>query len=80
MDWSMGGYGFYVWGSYLCAFVAIGVEILTLVKRKRACAPRIEGDRPNTSGLRGDKLSLESTVKEASEPTSQWNTVSTTSR
>jgi heme exporter protein CcmD len=38
MDWSMGGYGFYVWGSYLCTFVVLGLEVFSLVKRKRACA------------------------------------------
>ena len=36
MDWSMGGYGFYVWGSYLVALVAMGGEVLALVKRTKA--------------------------------------------
>lgn len=31
---SMGGYAFYVWGSYLAALVLIGVELAVLVKRK----------------------------------------------
>lgn len=35
MDWSMGGYGFYVWGSYLVTLVALGLEVLSLVKRTR---------------------------------------------
>ncbi|HET6670314.1 MAG TPA: heme exporter protein CcmD [Pyrinomonadaceae bacterium] len=39
MSWSefiyMGDYGFYVWGSYLVSFIAIGGEILFLWKRKR---------------------------------------------
>ena len=30
----MGGYGFYVWGSYLFALVAIGWELLSLRQRK----------------------------------------------
>ena len=39
MNWSdffqMGGYAFYVWGSYLVALVAIGAEILSLIKRRK---------------------------------------------
>jgi len=39
MNWSeffkMGGYGFYVWGSYLVSLVAIGGEIIFLWKRKK---------------------------------------------
>ena len=34
----MGGYGFYVWGSYGVAFLLLAVEVLTVVKRKRALA------------------------------------------
>jgi heme exporter protein D len=41
MNWSdffyMGGYGFYVWGSYLIAFVAIGGEVALLLKRRKRC-------------------------------------------
>lgn len=32
----MGGYAFYVWGSYVTAFVLIGGEVLILVRRKNA--------------------------------------------
>ncbi len=28
--WAMGGYGLYVWGSYLVTFVAIVLEIILL--------------------------------------------------
>jgi heme exporter protein D len=35
-DLSMGGYGFYVWGSYLFALLAIVWELVTLSYRKRA--------------------------------------------
>jgi heme exporter protein D len=35
-DLSMGGYGFYVWGSYLFALVAIVWEVLSLRQRKKA--------------------------------------------
>jgi heme exporter protein D len=39
MNWSdffsMGGYGFYVWGSYVVSLIAIGGEIVFLWKRKK---------------------------------------------
>ena len=35
MDWSQGGYGFYVWGSYLFALLAIGGEVIALARRKK---------------------------------------------
>jgi heme exporter protein CcmD len=35
MDWSQGGYGFYVWGAYLFALLAIGGEVLSLTRRKK---------------------------------------------
>jgi heme exporter protein D len=34
--WAMGGYGFYVWGSYAVTVLALGFEILALEKRSRA--------------------------------------------
>ena len=37
-DLSMGGYGFYVWGSYLFALLAIVWELVTLSYRKKARA------------------------------------------
>ena len=33
---SMGGYAFYVWGSYLVAFIAIGGEVVLLWRRRHA--------------------------------------------
>ena len=33
---AMGGYGFYVWGAYLVAAIAIVVEILAVRSRRRA--------------------------------------------
>jgi heme exporter protein D len=40
MNWSeffrMGGYGFYVWGSYLVALVLMGGEVALLIKRRRS--------------------------------------------
>jgi heme exporter protein CcmD len=49
MDWTMGGYGFYVWGSYFFAFAAIALEVYSLLKRKRACARQSEEGKPKTS-------------------------------
>ena len=34
----MGGYGFYVWGSYGVTLVLLGGEVLMLLKRRRAVA------------------------------------------
>ena len=34
-DLSMGGYGFYIWGSYLFSLVAIVWEVLSLKQRKK---------------------------------------------
>jgi heme exporter protein D len=33
---AMGGYGFYVWTSYLVAAIAVAVEIISVRARKRA--------------------------------------------
>jgi len=35
-DLSMGGYGFYVWGSYLVSLIAIVWEVVSLKQRKKA--------------------------------------------
>lgn len=35
-DLSMGGYGFYVWGSYIFALIAIVWEVVSLKQRKKA--------------------------------------------
>jgi heme exporter protein D len=44
MDWSkffsMGGYAFYVWGSYLLALIVMGGEVLLLWKRRRSLMNR----------------------------------------
>ena len=31
----MGGYGFYVWGSYGVTFALLAIEVFLLMKRKR---------------------------------------------
>ena len=33
---SMGGYAFYVWGSYIAALLLMGGEVLLLIRRKKA--------------------------------------------
>ena len=35
-DLSMGGYGFYVWGSYLFSLIAIVWEVVSVRQRKKA--------------------------------------------
>ena len=35
-DLSMGGYGFYIWGSYLVSLIAIVWEVVSLKLRKKA--------------------------------------------
>lgn len=35
-DLSMGGYGFYIWGSYLFTLIAIVWELVSLSQRKKA--------------------------------------------
>ncbi|MGI8734341.1 MAG: heme exporter protein CcmD [Pyrinomonadaceae bacterium] len=48
MNWSdffnMGGYAFYVWGSYLLTLVAIGGEVVFLLKRRKRC---VQADSKN---------------------------------
>lgn len=34
----MGGYGFYVWGSYLVALITLGGEVILLRRRRKALA------------------------------------------
>ena len=36
LDLSMGGYGFYIWGSYLVSLIAIVWEVVSLKQRKKA--------------------------------------------
>lgn len=45
MNWSeffsMGGYAFYVWGSYLAALIVMGGEVVFLLRRKKTLAARL---------------------------------------
>jgi len=44
MNWSeffyMGGYAFYVWGSYLLTFVIIVAEVLSVIGRRKRLVAR----------------------------------------
>lgn len=31
----MGGYGFYVWGSYVVTLILLGAEVIQLLRRKK---------------------------------------------
>lgn len=48
MKWSeffsMGGYGLYVWGSYLTTLLVMGGEVMLLMRRKRALRKRTKPD------------------------------------
>ena len=47
MDYlSMGGYGFYVWGAYGVAALAIVIEIVSVRARARAAAKLAKGETP----------------------------------
>jgi heme exporter protein D len=57
MSWSeffsMGGYAFYVWGSYAIALLALGGEALLLRQRSKALKARFgETFRPQLSDLK----------------------------
>ncbi|HXM35748.1 MAG TPA: heme exporter protein CcmD [Pyrinomonadaceae bacterium] len=45
MNWSkffsMGGYAFYVWGSYAVALIAMGGEVVLLLRRKKTLVARL---------------------------------------
>lgn len=52
----MGGYGFYVWGSYGVTLVLLGGEVIMLLKRKRdlsrrTASPQLETTNPKLETL-----------------------------
>ncbi len=49
---AMGGYGFYVWGSYLVTFGLLAAEIALLALRKRSALARL---RLHGSAARGER-------------------------
>ena len=52
-DLSMGGYGFYVWGSYLFALVAIVWEVISLRQRKKTVVQEQRSPAVRAAVLRG---------------------------
>ena len=51
--WKFNGYGFYVWGSYLVAFVVIAIESAALALRRRRALQRLD-DADEASGTARD--------------------------
>jgi heme exporter protein D len=47
---SMGGYGFFVWGSYGVAFILLAVELIMLRSRKRRVAQQARVRRRMETG------------------------------
>ena len=49
MDWSkffsMGGYGLYVWGSYVSSLVVLVAEVVLLMRRQKLLRKRMNQDR-----------------------------------
>jgi heme exporter protein CcmD len=58
-DLSMGGYGFYVWGSYLFSLIAIVWEVVSLKQRKKALVQH----RTEPSAVAPGKTQLSSAVE-----------------
>ena len=52
-DLSLGGYGFYVWGSYLVSLIAIVWEVVSLKQRKKALTQRQSSNSVRASVVRG---------------------------
>jgi len=52
-DLSMGGYGFYVWGSYLVSLILIVWEVVSLKLRKKALTQQQTARPVSTPVLRG---------------------------
>ncbi len=50
MNWSrffsMGGYAFYVWGSYVIALIVMGGEVVALRQRRKTAAARTDNISP----------------------------------
>ena len=47
-DLSMGGYGFYVWGSYIFALILIVWEVVSLKQRKKALRQQQQEQRSSS--------------------------------
>ena len=51
---AMGGYGFYVWGSYGAAALLIIIEVILLVRRKKMAIQRIKSIRKIGSKVKNE--------------------------
>ena len=47
--WAMGGYGFYVWGSYGAAVAVIVIEVWLLRARRRAAVATLKQETTRTA-------------------------------
>ncbi|HET9528676.1 MAG TPA: heme exporter protein CcmD [Pyrinomonadaceae bacterium] len=50
-DLSMGGYGFYVWGSYIFALILFVGEVVSLKQRKKALRQQQQQQRERSSSV-----------------------------
>ena len=50
-DLSMGGYGFYVWGSYIFALILFAWEIVSLKQRKKALRQQQDQQKQRSSSV-----------------------------
>ena len=50
-DLSMGGYGFYVWGSYIFALILFVWEVVSLKQRKKALRQQQQQHRERSSSV-----------------------------
>lgn len=50
-DLSMGGYGFYVWGSYIFALVLIVWEVFSLKQRKKTLRQQQNEQQPRSNSV-----------------------------
>lgn len=54
--WSMGGYGFYVWGSYLTTLIVLGGEVVLLMRRRKSLRNRNPGLSSRVERSRADAI------------------------
>ena len=50
-DLSMGGYGFFVWGSYIFALILIAWEVVSLKQRKKTLKQQQEAQQQRSSSV-----------------------------
>ena len=50
--WAMGGYGFYVWGSYVTVVIVLGSELALLKARRKRALAEVNQEINRTSDAR----------------------------